>query len=202
MKEKEMKVEIISEELVLDDFFRIYKASLRHELFNGRMSDAVKRYSVKKAEAVAVLVYHTQKDEYILVRQFRYPLYDKESDPWLVEIVAGGIEENEEAPGSASREVKEETGYMPLHLQKITACYVSPGIMNEKVNIYFAEVDESSRINEGGGAKDEDEDIELFYLPRTSASAWLENQVCGDAKTIIAIQWHLQQFALQQSPVH
>ena len=67
---------------------------------------------------------------------------------------------------------------------------MSPGILNERIHLFVAYVDESSKINEGGGVKHEDEDIELIWISKSEAMHWLEHQQVGDAKTIIALQWH------------
>lgn len=185
------KLDLINEEIVYEEFFKVYEAQLRFEQFNGSMSNEVTRYSFYKSDAVAVLVYHTTKDAYILVRQFRYPPVHHNVDPWLIEIVAGGIEKGEEPENSAAREVKEEIGYYPLRMEKITTCYVSPGMMSERVTIFLAEVNDDNKISKGGGAKAEDEDIEMVWIPRADALNWLTSQTVGDAKTIIALQWHL-----------
>ena len=187
-----MKVDIVKEEVPFEEFFKIYKADLHFEKFDGSMSKKVTRYSFEKSDAVAVLIYHVSRDAYILVRQFRYPPVHHDVDPWLIEIVAGGKEENESDAAAATREVEEETGFKPLRLEKICTCYVSPGLMNERVTIYLAEVDDSSIVSEGGGALGEDEDIELVWVPRNDADSWMKEQKVGDAKTIIAMQWHLK----------
>lgn len=186
-----MKVEIISEETLFEEFFHIDKAHLRFEHFDGTMSKEVSRFTIQKTDAIAVLVYHVTRKAYILVKQFRYPPFHHPIDPWLTEIVAGGKEEGESDIIAATREVKEEIGYTPLQLSKIITCYVSPGILNERVTIFLAEVDDTTKVSKGGGAKGEDEDIQLVWLPKEEAHQWLESQTVGDAKTIIALQWHL-----------
>ena len=185
-----MKLAIHSEEIAFDEFFHILKSRLRFERFDGSMSPEVVRYSFEKSDAIAVLVYHTTRDAYILVRQFRFPLVNHKIDPWMTEIVAGGISSGEDEETAAYREVVEESGYAPVRLEKIKRVYVSPGILNERVTLFLAEVDESSKVNNGGGLKDEDEDIELIWIPRTEAMKWIEEQFIGDAKTIITLQWH------------
>ncbi len=188
-----MKINIISEETVFNKFFHIRKIRLQFENFDGTMSPDVTRYSFEKSDAIAVLVYHVSKDAYILVRQFRIPLLQHKIDPWMIEIVAGGISEGEDADTAARREVLEEIGYAIVKLEKISFFYVSPGILNERIHLFFAEVDETSKVNEGGGEENEDEDIELIWLPRSEAMTWMEAQRIGDAKTIIALQWHYNQ---------
>ncbi|HZV70135.1 MAG TPA: NUDIX hydrolase [Saprospiraceae bacterium] len=187
-----MKIDIISDEVPFDEFFNVRKTKLRFENFDGTMSEAVTRYSFEKTDAIAVLVYHRSKDAYILVRQFRFPLVQHKIDPWMTEIVAGGISEGENEVAAAQREVIEETGYSLISIEKISFFYVSPGILNERIHLFLGNVDESSRINAGGGVKHEDEDIELVWIPRSEAMRWLEKQTIGDAKTIVALQWHFR----------
>ncbi|MBK9103999.1 MAG: NUDIX hydrolase [Saprospiraceae bacterium] len=84
----------------------------------------------------------------------------------------------------------EEVGYKPLTIERIMRFYVSPGIMSERITLFYAEVDESCKINDGGGLLDEDEDIELIWVPRSEAVQWIASQEIGDSKTIVAMLWH------------
>jgi len=183
-----MKVEILKEETPFKEFFHVRKARLKFEKFDGTMSPEVVRYSFSKWDAVAALVYHRTEDAFILVKQMRYPPTHHGIDPWMTEIVAGGISPGEDEQDAAAREIMEETGYQPLLLERLMKFYVSPGIMSERIALFYAEVDESSKMHNGGGVLDEDEDIELVWVPRKDAMNWMEQQTVGDAKTIIAIQ--------------
>lgn len=178
------------EETLFDEFFEVRRGVLQFERFDGSFSPEVIRYSFAKWDAVAILVYHRERDAYILVRQMRYPPTHHGIDPWLTEIVAGGISPGEEEEQAAYREVIEESGYTPLTLKRITQFYVSPGILSERITLFFAEVDESSKISDGGGLIDEDEDIELIWLPKAEAMDWISNQGVGDSKTLVALLWH------------
>lgn len=181
-----------SEEVLFDEFFEVRKSILRFEKFDGSHSPMVTRYSFSKWDAVAILVYHRTLDAYLLVRQMRYPPTHHGINPWITEIVAGGISPGEDEREAGLREMVEEVGYTPITFEHIMHFYVSPGIMTERIALYYAEVDESVKVNNGGGLLHEDEDIEIITLPRTEALAWLANQIIGDAKTIIALQWHQQ----------
>jgi ADP-ribose pyrophosphatase len=187
-----------NEETLFDEFFKVQRSMLQFEKFDGSYSPKVTRYSFSKWDAVAILVYHTQKDAYILVRQMRYPPTHHAIDPWIIEIVAGGITPGEDEVSAGRREVEEETGYQPLHMQRIMRFYVSPGIMSERITLFYTEVDESSRLTPGGGLLDEDEDIQLIWVPRLAAMDWLAQQFVCDAKTIIALQWHLNTFEVNR----
>ena len=180
------------EETLFDEFFEVKRGVLQFEKFDGSLSSEVIRYSFSKWDAVAVLVYHIQKDAYVLVRQMRYPPTHHGIDPWMTEIVAGGISPGENEEEAARRETIEETGYQALSLTRIMQFYVSPGIMSERIALYYAEVDDTSKVHNGGGLLDEDEDIQLIWVPRKDALAWLSQQPIGDSKTIIALYWHFQ----------
>ena len=125
------------EETLFNEFFEVRRSRLRFERFDGTMSPEVVRYSFSKWDAVAVLVYHVEKDAYILVRQMRYPPTHHQMDPWFTEIVAGGISPGEDEEAAGIREVLEETGYEPLSMQRIMRFYVSPGIMSERITLFM-----------------------------------------------------------------
>ena len=84
-----MKVDIISDLTPFDEFFHVRKSVLKFEYFDGTMSPEVTRFSFEKSDAIAVLVHHTSRDAYILVKQFRFPRVHHKLDPWMIEIVAG-----------------------------------------------------------------------------------------------------------------
>ncbi len=59
-------------------------------------------------------------------------------------------------------------------------------------HLFYAEVDESAKLNDGGGLTDEDEDIQLVWVPKSSALEWVAQQEIGDSKTMVAMLWHQQ----------
>ena len=186
-----MKVIKHKEESLFNEFFEVHRSLLQFERFDGSLSPEVTRYSFTKWDAVGILVYHTVREAYILVSQMRYPPTHHGIDPWLTEIVAGGISPGEEEKAAAFREVVEEIGYEPVTIERVMQFYVSPGIMSERITLFYAEVDESSRLHDGGGLLHEDEDIRLVWLPKSQVLEWIAQQPVGDAKTIAALLWHL-----------
>lgn len=185
-----MEVNKHKEDTLFDEFFEVKRGLLQFERFDGTMSPEVIRYSFSKWDAVAVLVYHTERDAYILVKQMRYPPTHHGIDPWLTEIVAGGISPGEDEEAAGIREVVEEIGYRPRSMQRIMRFYVSPGIMSERITLFYAEVNEALKLHNGGGLLQEDEDIQLVWVPKSKAMEWLSQQAIGDAKTTIALLWH------------
>ncbi len=182
------KVEIKSTGRILNDFFKVEEAHLRYEKFNGEMSDTVRRLNFERGDAVAILVYNKDKKNIILTNQFRYPAHTK-GDGWLLEVVAGIIDDDDSPKETAYKELREEIGYKTGKLTKINEFYVSPGGSSERIYLYFAAVEEEDRIEEGGGLEEEGENIQVVELSLSTAWEMLEEGKIKDAKTIIALMW-------------
>jgi len=92
--------------------------------------------AIESHNSVAVLLYHKEKDAFLLVKQLRV------------------------------------TNDVPLEkIERVTSYYTSVGFSGAKQTMYYAEIDESMKIHEGGGI--DDEEIELFFLPLSSAKAFM-----------------------------
>jgi len=100
------------------------------------------------------------------------------------------IEPGESPEASLRRELVEELGFEPFRVEAVSRFYLSPGGSSERIWLYAVEVDERSRIGDGGGVAHESEDIRVVRLPEAEARARLESGEIADAKTIIALQWH------------
>lgn len=185
----ERKVEIESSSLLLDDFFKVRVAMLRFERTDGAMSDTVRRLSLERGDAVGVLLYHTEREQLLLVEQFRYPTLSRGGDGWVVEIMAGMVDEHESPESAARRETREETGYELESLVPISTFFVSPGGSSERVFLFYGEVSEASRSGEGGGLASENEDIALRTFSKRDLAEALRAGTLQDAKTVIAAMW-------------
>ncbi len=102
-------VEIIARE-TLSRFFSLDVYRFRHRLFNGEMSGEVKREIFERGHAAVLLPFDPERDEVVLVEQIRIAAYDTSVTPWLLEMVAGMIEEGETIEAVARREAMEEAG--------------------------------------------------------------------------------------------
>jgi len=179
--------------------FRIVRATLRYRRFDGRLSKPVTRINFERGDSVGVLLYDSQDDAVILVRQFRYPVYaaldpdEREGDgakrAWLLEIVAGVVDGGRAIMEVAHRELLEETGYQVKgDLQSIATFYPSPGGTSERVHLFLGEVDHRQRVGKGGGVLAEGEDTQVVMLPFHEAMDMVARGEICDAKTIIALQ--------------
>lgn len=184
------RVVVHSKRRVFDRFFQIDEAELSYERFDGTMSEPVRRLCFERGDALAAIVFDSNSRRAILVKQFRYPTYDK-GPGWIVEAVAGMVERNETPESALRREVLEEIGYRIDSLTPIDTFYVSPGGSSERVLLYFAEVSAAGKLGGGGGVPTEGEDIETVSYSLEELRALCETASIHDAKTLIGIQWLL-----------
>ncbi len=185
---KTKKVEILEKKRVFDDFFKIDAVRLKHETYDGGMSREMRRLNFERGDSVAALVWHRQKEELILIEQFRYPTLEK-GPGWVTEVVAGVLKEDEDPAEAICREIEEEIGYRVCGPEHISTFFVSPGGTSERVILYYIEVDEGAKVSEGGGLATEHEDIRLLYRPWREVLEDMRDGTIMDAKTLIALMW-------------
>jgi nudix-type nucleoside diphosphatase (YffH/AdpP family) len=138
-------------------------------------------------DAATVLLYNAQQKKIILTKQFRLPSYlNGNKTGMLIEACAGKIE-NETAEESIVREIEEETGYKVPAVKKIFDAYTSPGTITELLHFFIAEYNSSMKVSNGGGLKDEKEDIEVMEIFFYEAIKKIENGEIKDAKTIMLL---------------
>lgn len=181
-------VELISREQCFDGFLRVDRIQLRHRLFEEGWSEVLNRELLVKDQAVGLLMFDPVKDQVVLIRQFRVGLIDENQSPWLLELVAGMVEEGEGLEQVAIREAAEESSCVPTSLVKVCDYYNSPGTSNEKVTLFCGRVD-SENVEGFFGLTEEHEDIEVVVLPRSEALQAIDSGLINNAMTIIAIQW-------------
>lgn len=182
------QIEILGKACVFDGYFRIDRYRLRHTLHQGGMSREIVREVFERGNAVGILPFDPDRDEVVMIEQFRIGAYAAGADPWLTEIVAGIIEQGESAEQVARREIAEETGLKVGDLWPMVRYLSSPGGASEKVELFLGRVDARGA---GGvhGLEFEEEDIRVFPLPYADAAAMVEEGKIGNAMTLIALQW-------------
>lgn len=172
-----------------DGFFRMEKYRLRHELFRGGWSPDITRECLERGHAVAVLLYDPDHDQVVLLEQFRVGALEFPGGPWLLEIVAGIMDDpTETAEEVARRETVEEAGCELLDLIPICHYLVSPGGASESIRLFCGRVD-ASGISGLSGLAEEHEDIRLHVVPRAEALDLLKAGRINSAAPIIALQW-------------
>jgi len=180
--------EILSKEIVYQGFFRMEKYRLKHTLFGGGWSAEITRELFMRGSCVAVLLYDPDTDKVVLIEQFRTGAILNPDRAWLVEIVAGAIEEGESAEDVAYRESLEEAGCEIQQLMVINKFYTTPGAFSEWITLFCGKVD-STHVGGIHGLDHEDEDIWVRTVDFDEAYLMLQNGEIESAIPIIAIQW-------------
>lgn len=182
-------VELIERELLYQGFFRLERLTLRHRLFAGGWSEPVRRELLVRRPAVALLPYDPQRDEVVLIEEFRVGALERgQPSPWLIELVAGITEEGEEIELTARREAREEAGLELLDLLPIADYLSSAGGSDERLHLFCGRVD-SSKAGGIHGVDHESEDILVRAVPRATAYEWVEQGLIRNAATLVALQW-------------
>ncbi|MDP3878605.1 MAG: NUDIX domain-containing protein [Methylobacter sp.] len=184
--DKQFKV--LNKESVYQGFFRVEKYRLKHTLFGGGWSTEITRELFMRGSCVAVLLYDPDADKVVLIEQFRAGALLNPDKAWLVEIVAGAIEEGESAEEVAYRESLEEAGCEIQQLLLISEFYTTPGGSSERISLFCGKVD-SSEVGGIHGLDHEDEDILVSAVDFDQAYRMLEKGEIESAIPIIAIQW-------------
>lgn len=183
-----MKHRILTEEKILDDFFQVYKARVEHDTYNSNRIITATRVALDRGDSVAVLIYEKDTDSFLFTEQYRYPSSRRDC-PFMLEIVAGAVDEGESAEQAGMREIKEEIGYEVSSLKLIHEYFPSPGMSAEKIYLYFTTVNSSDQKHKGGGSISEKEDIKLIKLSRKQALKMLQSGHFNNSITIIGLQW-------------
>ena len=145
---------------------------------------------VESHDSVAILLYHTERKTFVLVKQFRPPVYHRNGDGMTIEMCAGLIDKDKSLEQIAREEIEEECGFdVPLEkIEHITKVLSSVGTSGGSQTIYYAEVNESMRVSQGGGI--EDELIEVVEIPITEAKEFIFDESIGKTVGLMfAILW-------------
>ena len=180
--------EIVERKSMYKGFFELEELSVRHRLFGGGWSDTFSRELFKRGHAVVVIPYDPRRDEVVLIEQFRVGALEDGRSPWLLELVAGIVEEGESDEDVANREAQEEAGCEIKALEPVCEYWVSPGGTNETIAIYCGWVD-TEGVGGIHGLPHENEDIRVEVVSSEVAFAALEDGTINNAASIIALQW-------------
>lgn len=128
---------------------------------------------VEVHDSVAVILYHEDKDALVVVRQFRPPVYLKNSDGFTYELCAGIVDKDKSLLEIVHEEILEECGFeVPLEkIEKVTSFYTAVGFAGASQTLYFARIDDGMKKHNGGGV--DVESIEVVYIDVKEAEAFV-----------------------------
>ena len=189
-------VDLIRKETPHQGYFRIDRYHLRHLQFDGATGPEISREIFERGHAAAVLMYDPDMDVLVFIEQFRpgvlaalsSPWYNEDQSPWLIEIVAGIIEDGEDPADVVRREAIEEAGCSVDELELISHYLVTPGGSSESMFSYCGRVD-ASDVGGIHGLVEEGEGIRVFTMTPEDAFKAVESGYIHNSMTIIPVLW-------------
>ena len=144
---------------------------------------------VKVMNSVSIFLYHEQKDAFLFVKQFRPAVwYSQEKEGiktneqgFTYELCAGLMDKGLSEEQTAREEAVEE--------EHITMTYGAFGFGGNTQTMFYAKIDESMKVNAGGGV--DGEDIELVFIKREDMMkfAFDESKVKGFGLIFAYLWW-------------
>ena len=146
--------------VVYKGFFSVEEHDLSYRKFNNQQSSILTRSALISSDAVIVLPYDPVNDRILLIEQFRAGPYVKgDENPWVLEPIAGLIDEGETPESAGIREAEEEAHLEIKRLELVARSYPSPGISTEFFHQYIGIVELLDKSDLIAGLSSENEDI-------------------------------------------
>lgn len=146
-------------------------------------------------DSVSILLYHKERDSFVFVKQFRPSIYLKNKDGFTYELCAGIVDKDKSLVEIAQEEILEETGYaVPLEkIEKITSYYTAVGIAGGQQTFYYAIIDKSMKVDEGGGV--DGENIEVVYIKKEETLSFMfKEENATTSGLMFALMWYFKHF--------
>jgi ADP-ribose pyrophosphatase len=183
-------VKITRHEELHRGFFRLERYRLRHRLYRGGWSAELEREIFERGRTVGILLYDPNRDEIVLVEQFRLAAHLAGLAAWVLEIVAGIVDkEGESEVELARRESREEAGIEligePIFIHRFMP---STGGCTEVVDLFAGRVD-ASKADGIHGLADEHEDIKVVVLRFEEAMERVRADAIKNGPTLLALYW-------------
>lgn len=154
----------------------------------GRITDA-RREVFERGDSAAALIHDVERDMIVLAEQFRIATYAK-GPGYLIEAMAGSVEEDEDPEDCIRREMMEEVGYKAGQLTLIANGYVSPGSSSERIFLYYALVKTADLVDpKASGLAAEKEDVKRVEFTREDFLARVDAAAFEDAKIMALGFW-------------
>ncbi len=181
-------VRILEDEAAWSGHFSIRRLILQHRRFGGGWSEPILREVFERGDAVGVLPYDPVNDSLVMVEQFRPGALRRDNSPWMLELVAGVVEEGESDAEVVHREAMEEACCELSDLVPIATVFPSSGACSEQVRLFCGRV-ETAAVGAHAGLQEEGEDILVHSIQRVEALQLLAADQIPNGHTLIALQW-------------
>ncbi len=181
-------VQVVEKTTPFSGYFQVDHYTLKHRRFDGGWTGEISREVFERGHAAAVLPYDPVADRVVIIEQFRTGAFAAGQQPWLLEFVAGIIEEGEKPEEVVRRESVEEAGVVLGPMEFIGHFLVTPGGSSEMLYLYCGMVD-SQGVGGYHGIEAEGEDIKVITLPFEQAVARFSGDGPHNMTAVVAMQW-------------
>ncbi|HUE64953.1 MAG TPA: NUDIX domain-containing protein [Rhizomicrobium sp.] len=165
--------------------------TLRLASFDFQRGDGVwqrqERESYDIGDAAAVLPIDRARGKVLLIKQFRWPVFEWGDKRLLIEVIAGKLD-GDTPQDCIHKEAMEEAGVTVSNPRLLSNCFVSPGAVKECVSLFLADYDSTVPRAKGGGHEHEGEDIAVLEMALDEAMAMIGAGEIVDMKTITLLQ--------------
>ena len=147
--------------------------TLKEQFFHGKE---------EKIDAVIIAALHKESKKLVIIKQFRIPLND-----YVYELPAGLVDDNENMEATATRELKEETGFelIEINLDKSRKkVYASAGMTDESVTMVYCTC--QGEITDK--FLEDDEDIKAILVSQEEAREMLKKEDKMDIRAFMTLQ--------------
>ena len=181
-------VKIIEEKLLSDNWYTLKKITFDYRNSSGHWAKQ-SRESYDRGNGATILLYNRENQTVVLTQQFRMPTYVNGNSTGMLIETCAGLLDKDNAEDCIRRETEEETGYRITDVKKVFEAYMSPGSVTEILYFFVAEYHKDMKVNNGGGAEHEQENIEVLELPFDKALKMIQTGEIKDGKTIMLLQY-------------
>jgi GDP-mannose pyrophosphatase NudK len=182
------KVKILDTTLLSNNWYVLKRITYEYFKKDGTRHEQV-REVYDRGNGATILLYNKEQKTVILTRQFRMPTFVNGNESGMLIEACAGLLDLDNPEDCIRRETEEETGYKITDVRKVFDAYMSPGSVTEILYFFIAEYSRSMKVNEGGGAEHEEENIEVLEMPVQQAMDMIDKGEIKDAKTIMLLQY-------------
>lgn len=178
--------------------------------------------AMKVHDSVAILIYNSTRDVFVLVKQFRPAVYfcsaetvtDKDGGKVIdhskypgslgvtYELCAGIVDKQKSVEEIALEEIEEECGYNvpPEALQRITGFRNGVGTSGAYQDMFYVAVTDEMKVSAGGGNTHEGELIDVVEIPVTEGRKFIMDETFNKPVGVMfAMLWFYQNIRTQQN---
>ena len=177
---------VVHSERLVDD-----TPHVRVSLADVELPDGVRfsQYVFRMRRCAMTVVLDDPGERVLLMRRHRFIV-----DRWVWELPGGYVDDGEDPAVAAVREVEEETGWRPRHVEFVLLCQPMIGNADYPQDLYLA------RGAEQVGTPELDETAEVRWVPLDAASAMVSKGEILGAITVIGVQHALLRRAGAPAP--